>query len=213
MTDRPILFSGPMVRAILEGRKTQTRRVLREQPGEIDVPFQIDDGSWHVHSSRGTDMSPLSVPYAPGDRLYVRETWKPHSIYSEMQPKLIPESRIFYKADDTYAPSNTRWRPGIHMPRWASRITLHVTDVRVQRLQEISEEDARAEGALLPWTGSPGTTCDDTRSARSEFEALWNSLNGPRGFGWDANPWVIAVTFRPIIANIDSPAAHLETAA
>lgn len=92
MTDLPIIFSAPMIRALLEGRKTQTRRRLKEQPGEIDRPFRMDDGSWHVADSQGSHMSPLAVRYATGDRLWVRETWKAYSTFNGVPPRDIPPS-------------------------------------------------------------------------------------------------------------------------
>lgn len=178
MVDRPILFSGPMVRAILEGRKTQTRRVVKGNP-YIAKP----------------------MPYAPGDRLWVRETchtyhWDhPRSVYRADFDDGKKPCRV-RKQIESYEVG--RWTPAIHMPRWASRLTLVVTDSRVQRLQDVSEEDARAEGVERPimphWPGYP---------YRSAFRGLWNDLNAKSGYGWDENPWVVAVTFTPHQVNID----------
>lgn len=202
MADRPIIFSGPMVRAILDGRKTQTRRVLKDQPGERDRAFKMDDGSWHQSAHDGTWMTPLKVPYAAGDRLWVREAWKPHSIYADRRPSDIPPSTIFYAADEKYAPSNTPWRPSIYMPRWASRLTLTVTDVRVQRLQDISPGDAKAEGVASQLVDHGGVGPEG--SYRDNFRKLWNELNEKRGYGWDVNPWVVAITFTAEQRNIDA---------
>lgn len=134
--ERPILFSAPMVRALLDGRKTQTRRVAKAFAGRDDL-----DGILRRYPRQA------GCPYGvPGDLLWVRETWKPHSIYAGMKPREVPRTKVFFRADDAYAPSNTPWKPGIHMPRWASRLTLLVADVRVERLQAISDDDAIAEG-------------------------------------------------------------------
>ena len=126
MSDHPIIFSGPMVRSLLDGRKTQTRRVLKPQP----------QGEQPKNWTRANDKA---VRYAPGDRLYVREAIN----------KVSTPGDVVYRADFEAGGNDGAglgWRPSIHMPRWASRLTLTVTDVRVQRLQDISEEDARAEG-------------------------------------------------------------------
>jgi hypothetical protein len=170
MSERPILFSGPMVRALLEGRKTQTRRIVKGHP--------------HV-------LPPLNIgcPYGvPGDRLWVRETWHP----SDSGPEL-------YAADyDSKERAGVEaWKPSIHMPRRASRITLEVTDVRVERLQDITEDEARAEGCdgkscpvgnLRAWSAS---------QCRYQFAWLWDEINGSRA-AWSDNPYVWAITFRRI---------------
>jgi len=139
----------------------------------------------------------------------VRETWKPHSTFAGRKPRDIPESNIFYQADDSYAPSNTPWKPGIHMPRWASRLTLEVTDVRVERLQDISEADAMAEGIHRIWP--EGHISDDgpnhytinldgfnanAPTAAEVYRMLWEWINGPDS--WTANPWVWAISFEVV---------------
>jgi hypothetical protein len=192
MTDRPIIFSAPMVRALLDGRKTQTRRVLKPQP------FQTPDG-WGCVDHNGSPQKWLPcLPglhrYAPGDRLWVREVWHPPFAADDDSGGLA-----VYRAT-TQGPEPHRWRSPIHMPRWASRLTLHVTEVRVQRLQEISAEDVQAEGACELAFVPP--TDADTAEARAIFRALWNSLHGPDA--WDANPWVCAVSFTVERANIDA---------
>lgn len=211
MTDRPIIFSAPMIRALLDGRKTQTRRILKPQPME-------DRGMWFWRDFAFCDKSFVissgqeiarQIRYAPGDCLWVRETWKPHSIYADRAPRDIPNSKIFYRADDGYAPSNMKWVPPIHMPRWASRLTLIVESVKVERLQEISEEDAWAEGIeavdglfddeIRALADEYGISIED---ARTTFAALWESIRGKRA--WAANPWVIAISFRVVKANIDT---------
>jgi hypothetical protein len=186
-----------MVRAILDGRKTQTRRALIPQP-------TISGNGWHSLPQYGCSSeaafregAPILVSRygAPGDRLWVRETWQ-HSNHP-LGP-YEPACDVFYRADyldDPLGPDleksvdgiRRQWRPSIHMPRSASRITLEVTGVRVERLQEISDEDACAEGGPLDATWP----CDWYRD-------LWNSLNAARGYGWSANPWVWVVEFKRI---------------
>ena len=193
MTERPILFSGPMVRAILEGRKTQTRRVVKPQP-----ELQLKSARWmrcadeqhalftqHDGELCGQMASTRKCPYGkPGDRLWVRETWA-HRRW--MLGDASPSPTTVYRADGEDLKGCDRWRPSIHMPRWASRITLEVVGVRVERLQDISEEDAKAEG--IEWVIG-------YRSRIPLFSALWERINGPGS--WDANPWVWVVEFRRV---------------
>ncbi len=185
MTERPILFRGPMVRAILNGRKTQTRRIVKPQPEESLWPI------WQRFPHQS------GCPFgAPGDRLWVRETHYVQSAgYIDGAGRLI-----LYRASEPDAPCT--WTRSIHMPRWASRITLEVEQVRVQRVQEISEEDARAEG-IAEFSNSQGdvnyglTVADCwERTARGAFGRLWDSLHGPGA--WERNDWVRAGTFRRI---------------
>lgn len=203
MTDRPIIFSGPMVRALLEGRKTQTRRVLNPQP-DLSDDDRVRCVEW-----RGTIYSGNTrIPYAPGDRLYVREA---HALVPSSAYRMSPgvpyavndedgSQACVYREGWERSQPGTGWRPSIHMPRWASRLTLTVTEVRVQRLQEIREADAMAEGARREDAlyhgirGHQGTYVEG-------FESIWNSLHGPDA--WDANPWVVAVTFTVDRRNID----------
>lgn len=187
MTDRPILFSPPMVRALLDGRKTQTRRVLKDQPGDLDRPGMFDDGEWYVTSSRGDHQTSLAVRFRVGDRLWVRETWA---------DTLSDPNEAVYRADGERPHSLLLWQPSIHMPRWASRLTLTVTDVRVQRLQDISAKDSLAEGVecetcrAMSRSACQGLGCFASLAA---FRAVWEQINGAGS--WDANPWVIALTF------------------
>lgn len=220
MTDRPILFSGSMVQALLAGRKTQTRRVIPRAPMEADYEaHRGEDGVWRF-LAEGPDVfgrERAQLSYDVGDRLWVRETvacgacaggppshWAP-SFWRREQGTPANPNGLWYRADDL-APERPitergRWVPGIHMPRWASRLTLLVTDVRVERLPMISEADAQAEGATPPPEGHFGDGyCDNYRSS---FCDLWDSLNDARGFGWTSNPWVVAVTFAVHSANID----------
>ena len=193
MTERPILFSAPMVRAILAGTKTQTRRALRWQPDMSpgEPPFDYQEGpGW-----------PGRCPYGePGDVLWVRET---HALVR------APDfTSVIYRADGAEHPCDDalgidpepcdrmspaaakrwRWRPSIHMPRRACRLRLLVTDVRVRRVQSISEEDARAEGVRPP----------EHQTARGAFADLWDSINAKRGFGWREDPWVWVVSFERV---------------
>jgi hypothetical protein len=245
MKEHPILFSGEMVRAILEGRKTQTRRVVKwpkwiyddydkERCSEI-----INSNEYRSVVKRGNCdgiVGRMNCPYgAPGDVLYVRETWR----------GWVPDTTwmIRYKADDSVVQSDcdwdegpqynspfdlglerepAKWRPSIFMPRWASRIQLRVVDVRVERLQKITDDDAKKEGCFftdygnrcfhpqpcpLPkkhpshpikngWKAYETTSSDECLGTpRMAFANLWNSINKKRGYGWDENPWVWVVEF------------------
>jgi hypothetical protein len=178
--ERPILFSAPMVRAILAGRKTQTRRVVHErlyvETFESGRPLVRIEQSDQLFGESATRWA--RCPYgAPGSRLWVRERWA----------CLDPASRtpVIYATDR--GPKDYRWRPSIHMPRWASRITLEVTNVRVERLQSITEEDARAEGVEVPASSGNG--------ARDWFAAAWDDLNECRGYPWASSPWVWVISF------------------
>ena len=191
MKERPILFSGPMVRALLDGRKTQTRRGVKEWrpvPGHGPVPRDL------VVTPSGFSYR-STCPYGqPGDRLWVRETWgislcgNRVSLSPEAWPDGWPVDRLRYAADGYDFGSSTK-RPSIHMPRWASRITLEVTDVRVQRLFEISEDDAKAEGAdIEKW---------QVITHVGAFHLLWDSINAKRA-PWASNPFVWVVSFKRI---------------
>lgn len=237
MTDRPILFSGPMIRAILDGRKVQTRRVLSSrwtidgEPSRAMWP-SLDWGTAEARKTStlmdamvGPDKAPpdphlrvqhidretwhrVRPPVYAGDTLWVRETISRSPMTNFLSGQPIETHVVaVYAADDEdvveQAGFNVSpwWKgkgnlPAIHMPRWASRINLVVTDVRVQRLQEISEEDAIAEGVrgvhqLGDELCKAGTVIH--ASASVAFMVLWESINGPGS--WDANPWVYALTF------------------
>ena len=196
--ERPILFSGPMVRAILEGRKTQTRRVVKPDPEYILDGENFPDGSVDC----GYVWKFPKCPYGtPGDLLWVRETWCTSPAYYKWKPSDLPVGfPIWYRAeaDD----DESRWRPSIFMPRWASRITLEIVDVRVERLKDISEKDSRAEG-IFETPRDPGFESWSTHGMRDyyatprrAFKALWDSINAKRGYGWDTNHWVWVVEFR-----------------
>lgn len=227
MTERPILFSGPMVRAILDGRKTQTRRVLKGAwqaaleghdhvktwfaPHDVPaagIPNQwAESGIWvEKWGPRGYNRHLGFSPFRPGDRLWVREAWAPLAALTHGDPGVQAlADRGFYRADNSTVEGEiSTWRPSIHMPRWASRISLDVTGVKVERLQDISKDDAIAEGLQrLPETGrwaveQGGPCCDRTAfDPRTAFGWLWTSINGPGS--WDTNPWVIAITFQRVM--------------
>lgn len=224
-TERPILFSAPMVRAILDGDKTQTRRVVK-----TPLPHGPFDCGWsgtmysaacepNEHGARGCTCKPIRPFYGfPGDRLWVRETWSDRG-----------DNNVAYRATNNVrvdgvmvnvVPTVDKWQPSIYMPRWASRITLEVTGVGIERLQDITEEDARSEGVRRD--SSHGEALlnigdkyhagmyveprreDETLSEwgkrvwtfRNHFAALWDSINAKRGYGWDKNPWVWVIEFK-----------------
>lgn len=211
MKERPILFSGPMVWAILDDRKTQTRRIVKFA-GLLDFE-QGKDGVWHFRTAGGVTAVPC--PYGvPGDRLWVRETWQAQEAFDDVRPAAIGEAfadeygepwcPIRYVADGKCEGSVDQWqesplgktRPAIHMPRWASRITLQVAEVRVERLQDISIEDAKAEGLewVSPTFGFGGLPETWSQNPIDAYARLWEHINGPSA--WDDNPWVWAVTFQ-----------------
>lgn len=200
MKERPILFSGPMVRAILDGGKTQTRRVVKRSG---DMEFDKNDPHygpyWLAYAAgdaEGEDAKVRCPHGTPGDRLWVRETWAVQHEYDAAAPSEIGVSaRWHYAATEDLG--GLRKRPSIFLPRRGSRILLEITDVRVQRLQEISEQDARAEGvteyAGKWWDGSP-VAGGKWNAPTEAFRGLWESINGPGS--WHANPWVWAITFQ-----------------
>jgi hypothetical protein len=219
MKERPILFSAPMVRAILDGSKTQTRRVAPVLlPGiSKDYIFAGSTEEWQIKRA-------LQCRYGqPGDRLWVRETWqawhKTGHEYDEWEPISVKAATASKRIDFECGPtcdaieykatseSTGPWTPSIHMPRWASRINLEITGVRVERLQEISEAGALSEGierstweySCEPYRNyrkpamAPGENCS---SPRTSFMTLWESINGPGS--WDLNPWVWVIEFKKI---------------
>lgn len=212
--ERPILMSGPMVQAILAGRKWQTRRVAKlpcDDSHEVCRVVDPTDGRefWRFSLSDGgaTQCHDVLCPHGqPGDRLWVRETWaKPKPGFMGRDHDGSP----IYRAD--YPPSTPTgfgpWKPSIHMPRWASRLTLEITEVRVERLRDITADDAIAEGihdgrydSGLGDGGKPGWCYGPGRYAgtpRHAFELLWDQINGGRpGCSWTDSPWVWALTFR-----------------
>lgn len=230
---RPIIFSGPMVRALLEGRKTQTRRIMKPQPS-TPVPdnatWAPDNGfkpdrrvgqTWALHSPylAGSRLlhAAAKVRYAVGDQLYVRENF-----YTEGGAF---GERFGYAADLPPEHGPPKLTPCIHMPRRLSRLTLTVTDVRVERLQEISADDAKAEGAglyvpghgfITEWERRADPGYSNFLAPRMGFEAIWSEIHG--NGAWWANPWVVALTFTVEKRNVDKLSAgeapsHLKGAA
>jgi hypothetical protein len=207
MKERPILMSAPMVRAILAGTKVQTRRVVKPEPaGSVTTiyrPFANEPNNLHFYADNvGFIRWYGGCPYGqPGDRLWVREAWKAHTTFDHLPPREIPQSHVWYMADDGYK-AESRYRQGMFMPRWASRITLEVTGGRVERLQDISEADAQAEGVTPKWEpGCSGRLMEalggfSFRPAASAYAELWEQINGPGS--WDANPWVWVVEFKRV---------------
>lgn len=230
--ERPILFSGPMVKALLEDRKTMTRREITRLLGfgpitelkKTDTPGY----DWCFRNKRmlWNDITTKTIlercPYGqPGDRLWVRETFcleggpdvgympdiptdgtpfKEVDINTDFEYRLVPHYRAT-EPDASIVPVNseegddrTRWRPSIHIPRWASRILLEITDVRVERLHDITEEDEKSEG--VDPSLFMGVGVDETYAHRYAFRELWMKLNGPDS--WDANPWVWVVEFKRV---------------
>lgn len=196
MKERPILFSSEMVRAIMEGRKTQTRRVVKPQPLTSDGMIARAIPEWYYPREFAK-----FCPYGqPGDRLWVRETWATEYSYNGTNPSSLSKgNQLWFKAtkeswDETciselYQRGNTR--PSIFMPRWASRITLEIVSIRVERVQEITDDHAIQEGV------------DRTNSSivgypRTRFQKLWDSLNAKRGYSWESNPWVWVIEFKRV---------------
>ncbi len=206
MKEYPILFKGEMVRAILDGRKTQTRRVIKDPVWEEDGE-QLPDGT----GSLGWELR-NKCPYGRrGDHLWVRETWAVYvgeKLYTGPLKKLKGRSGIsisLREDQDTDGQQQTKWRPSIHLARRHSRRTLKVTGVRVERVQDISEADAKAEG-IVPFDkiGPEQRLSDCMKNDRTQathphtiaFASLWDGINYDRGFGWIDNPWVWVVDFK-----------------
>ena len=212
MRERPVLMNGEMVRALLEDRKGMTRRVIKPQPGLGSPGLLTGLLMWDGYDMLWRDQyssQQFKCPYGvPGDRLWVRETHRFTLAGKPKPPGYV--DLVEYKADGSIGEIKNglvkdvsfRWRPSIHMPRWASRILLEVTEVRVERVQEITEEDAKAEGICITNHGMFSSTPVDPENfmtATMAFIKLWDSINFIRGFGWrEANPWVWVVTFKRV---------------
>jgi len=220
---RPILFSAPMVRAILAGTKTQTRRPVKPQPkvvhgiygdASIDTNCIFPRGDQRIHCPFG----------APGDRLWVRETWAAvrdiNGTGPLVRPHLVPDpmvscaDQIIWRADgdiewlddDGFISDRSCWSPSIHMPRWACRLVLEIVSVRVERLQEISEANSRAEGCEQAMIGyrdyTPYSGGHEFSRARNSFRSLWDATynrKGSRWATWGSNPWVWVVEFTKVV--------------
>jgi len=241
MKERPILFNADMVRAVLDGRKTQTRRIMTVQPESnqfgllriTDSTKRSDIGKYHWAESNATGNHVRSKLFAcpfgaVGDRLWVKETWSVVSHAFDDDGLMIdyvpdrpattvhekPFGRGYYSGhaiyaadggftwgdDDGCVDGRSCWKPSIHMPRWASRITLEITGVRVERLQDISEEDALAEGVIPEPCDHIRRSCEEIGccgdTEKGEFGALWKSIHGDDG--WQVNPWVWVVEFKRV---------------
>lgn len=224
MKERPILFSAPMVRAILDGSKTQTRRVMKKQPRSgtdrvilLERPIRSMKEApvlraWFQEEGANTSTE-LTCPYGqPGDRLYVREAWRTTGDDGRadyLAPSALQPHPVWYDADGA-APADQcagKTRVSIHMPRWASRILLDIVSVRVERLQDISEDDANAEGVELercclvstdPCGAHLGGCCGQPKTLEpiDAYRKLWNDINGSDA--WGANPWVWVVEFKRV---------------
>lgn len=226
MKERPILFSGEMVRAVLENRKTQTRRVIKFCKKHKENLCRSMGGGYHTalqFGKYGPEWSPYgSAPMQPfpyvdgklsdsnhigyfcpygktGDRLWVRETWRAKTNDDCHPAGFIVGIEAAYKADlkqDTHFDHSKPWKPSIHMPRWASRITLEITNVRVERLQDISHEDAKAEGVERCLINDLSALKRHGSGAIALFKELWETLNGPGS--WEKNPWVWVIEFKKV---------------
>lgn len=199
---KPIIFSTPMVCAILEGRKTMTRRVIKPQPipmWDACEPVKTDAGiiTWCFFNSNDSDIHGYvkRIPYSVGDILWVRETWNenPAHAFGKNYDGLPPmEQYAVFRA--TSSEFGGGWRPSIFMPRRAARLFLRVTDVRAERVREILCGDMKREGCIPPTV----TGGQYQQWQRDYFAPLWDSLNAKRGYGWDANPWVWVISFERI---------------
>lgn len=207
MNEHPILFNAPMVRAILDDKKTMTRRVQGLE--EINLaPDAMQFMGWvnnhALFGENGVCDRMVRCPYGViGDQFYVRETWATSQILSGLPPaRLVPGAPIEYRVESHMGGlilcDRGKWRPSIHMPRWASRISLEITGGKVERLQDIIEEDAVAEGVKYyghKWIPK-GETTERIYTARDAFFALWDSIYASRGCGVKENPWVFVNSFR-----------------
>lgn len=213
MKERPIIFSTEMVKATIDGRKSQTRRIVKPRL----VPFIEQSNLVNGKVCLETLDCEIPCPYGQvGDKLWVRETWAIADLPLDQEfgdiittslvgfgLEYLKACEMIYKADD--ADNESRWKPSIHMPRWASRITLEITEVRVEKLQEITGKDAIAEG--INWPPSPriynrvlsGKEHIDTYNYErptANFQRLWDSINAKRGYSFKSNPWVWVISFK-----------------
>ena len=217
---KPILFSGPMVRAILDGRKTQTRREIKTPGGNVlgvylpDLGYALG-GKIFENLTNEDDpicvMTPVGIVrprYLPGDILWVRETWRLQNYGYDPSTQTYKGQELQYRADFTdeenaiygrrggCAPC--KWKPSIHMPREAARIFLRVTKVKVERLQAISESDAQAEGCGYGFHNDGVNKYIQNHTPKEQFAAIWNSLHSKKGCGWEADPCVWVYEFERV---------------
>lgn len=192
--ERPILMSGAMVRATLDGTKTMTRRVMRRQPESTGTLLTTPLGKlWYVwphEQEQGVWVEHLcACPYGrPGARLWVRETWA------------LNFGQLLYRTDchpDSFEYGTKGWKPSIHMPRWASRLLLEIVSIRVEQAQDISAQDIEAEGT--PHNPmNQASYRNDPHQRLKDFTYLWDIINAKRGYSWESNPWVWAITFKKL---------------
>lgn len=220
MKDKPILFNADMIRALLDGRKTQTRRIVKPQPiwiGEPGVPFK---------TTNADPKGIINCPYGYRGRLaWVRETTEADETTNDtcvLSRYSADGKPVLYSGSDDpeYDGSIAHWdyhqstRPSIHMHRWASRLTLKIIDIRIERVQDISDGDAKAEGCkgweLRAYCHDHDVGIMVYETSCEQFKVLWNSINTKRGFGWDKNPWVWCVSFSVIHKNIDDVLQEME---
>ena len=242
LIEHPILFKCEMVRAILDGKKTQTRRVINFPLNYLHIDRLLGDwplsevgkfvdGFLHFKMQTEADdsrWSKVKCPYGTrGDKLWVRETWRPLEGYEDVKPSDIPEGEpIVYLEDCLRHPEKypicnqpyeskydcSPWKPSIFMPRWASRIELLIKNIRVERIQNITEEDAIAESVGHGFQMNSGWPdyqhinksgiCEATQdTAIVSFATLWDSINEKRGFEWDVNPWIWVIEWPPLSDN------------
>ncbi len=214
MKERPIIMTGHSVRAILDGRKTQTRRIVSKDIGPLHGdPVQFMEPHELAFWSSDPEKSPhvmVSVPFHVGDRLWVRESVALGPACNDPNPEDEDDWHVFYRAteddgrpwllgtDENTVEVKPPWKSPLFMPRWASRLTLVVVEVGVERVNAISWADIKAEGVDCPEHDGPGTFCvSECHAARAHFAKAWNDVNGKRA-PWSNNPWVWVVTFRRV---------------
>ncbi|HHU0322947.1 TPA: hypothetical protein ACT9XL_000162 [Klebsiella aerogenes] len=213
MTERGMIFNGEMVRAILDGRKTQTRRPIKWKQTRFTEIGEREDGSkwpWSEDAEHACDYWHPCPFGAVGDRIWARETFRVHSRATDVATLVYKASVRNSWTEQTHrvpvavcnkAATPEKWTPSLHMPRWASRILLEITDVRVERLNAISEEDARAEGiidggCLNCGEPEPCGCANPEPDATDAFAYLWQSIYGQEN--WNANPWVWVIEFKRV---------------
>ncbi|CAY73975.1 hypothetical protein EPYR_01595 [Erwinia pyrifoliae DSM 12163] len=218
MKERPILFSHQRVRALLSGQQRQTRRIMKSQPLEPGQDnhegcYGIDVLGNHLQGNRVLSLDNLShhCPYGqPGDRLWVRETWRGPIVpaedivrYQQSPSQFKKADYCQYQADSSIYSADDQeqlggWQAGIHMPRWASRIDLLITDIRVEKIQDISDDDVMAEGVQVEthFLNNFFTLQSEAGSAKDAYRKQWVTLYGCNS--WEANPWVWVIEFKPI---------------
>ena len=190
MKEHPIIFSTDMVKAILEGRKTQTRRVIKPQP-EYQDNTNIYWGNKWCFVNDIKDSMPQFCPYGQvGNRLVIKETWATENRYNHLKPSEVPRTaKIWYLADEQYNPFLMgKVRSAMFMCYWMSRARPEITEVRVEKLRDIIEEDIKKEGC-------PSIVCGVGHRLQW-FKELWDSLNAKRGYSWESNPWVWVISFK-----------------